>query len=80
MASLQYRASLAASLVWGAAGVVLLGLAWERARRAIATQERALQVSQRRLDEEADEDEADEEPIRDDEPPPLPGAEGEPPA
>lgn len=70
-------AALAAALAWGAAGLVLLGLAWERARRAVATQERAVLVSQRRLDEEADDDEDDEPPLKD-EPPPLPGTE-EPP-
>ncbi len=68
-------AALGASLVWGAVGVVLLGFAWERARRAVATQERALLITQRRLDEEADEDDTDDEPIAADEPPPLPGEE-----
>jgi ABC-type transport system involved in multi-copper enzyme maturation permease subunit len=69
-------AALAAALAWGAAGVVLLGLAWERARRAVATQDRALLITQRKLDEEADEDEDDDEPVvHDNEPPPLPGEE-----
>jgi hypothetical protein len=67
-------AALAAALAWGAAGLVLLGLAWERARRAVATQERAVLVSQRRLDEESDDDDDDDEPVKD-EPPPLPGTE-----
>jgi len=74
-------AALAAALAWGAAGVVLLGIAWERARRAVATQERALLATQRKLDDEADEDEDDEPEEPDHEPPPLPGsASGEPPA
>lgn len=66
-------AALAAALAWGAAGLVLLGLAWERARRAVSTQERAVQSAQKRLDEEADDEVDDEEPPAD-APPPLPGA------
>ena len=72
-------AALAAALAWGAAGLVLLGLAWERARRAVATQERAVIVTQRRLDEEADDDDDDDGAPPADEPPPLPGADEPPP-
>ncbi len=71
-------AALAAALAWGAAGLILLGLAWERARRAVATQERAVLVTQRRLDEEADDDDDDDEPLKA-EPPPMPGTEEPPP-
>lgn len=66
-------AALAAALAWGAAGLVLLGLAWERARRAVSTQDRAVQVAQRRLDEEADDDVDDDEAQVPDAPPPMPG-------
>ena len=66
-------ASLVAALVWGAIGLVMLGLAWDRARRAIALEERASRVAERRLDDEADEDEADDE-LEPPSAPPLPGA------
>jgi ABC-type transport system involved in multi-copper enzyme maturation permease subunit len=66
-------AALVAALVWGAIGLVMLGLAWDRARRAIATEERASRIAERRLDDEADEDEADDE-LEPPAAPPLPGA------
>ncbi|MGZ3419988.1 MAG: ABC transporter permease [Polyangiales bacterium] len=66
-------AALFAALAWGAVGLVLLGLAWDRARRAIAADERATRIAERRLDEEADED-ADDDELEPPEAPPLPGA------
>ncbi|MBI2391576.1 MAG: ABC transporter permease subunit [Deltaproteobacteria bacterium] len=71
-------AALGASLAWGAIGLVLLGVAWERARRAVSVQDRIIQTTQRRLDEEAEEDEDDEaEEPKADAPPPMPGDPGD---
>jgi ABC-type transport system involved in multi-copper enzyme maturation permease subunit len=66
-------AALIAALVWGAIGLVMLGLAWDRARRAIATEERASRIAERRLDDEADE-ESDDDELEPPAAPPLPGA------
>lgn len=66
-------AALVAALVWGAIGLVLLGLAWDRARRAIVADDRAQRIAERRLDEEADEDEAEDDDVAPPQAPPLPG-------
>ncbi len=63
--------ALAAALAWGAIGLVLLGVAWERARRAIAVEERALILTERRLDEDEDDDDEAEDVAP--QAPPLPG-------
>lgn len=65
-------AALVSALVWGAIGLVLLGVAWERSRRAVAAQERVVESTQRKLDQEAEEDEDDEPEPPPEAPPPLP--------
>lgn len=66
-------AALVAALLWGAVGLVLLGVAWERSRRAVSAQERVVENTQKKLDLEAEEDDDDDaaEPPPD-QPPPLP--------
>jgi hypothetical protein len=65
-------AALAAALLWGAIGMVLLGVAWERSRRAVAAQERIVVTTQKKLDLEAEEDDDDDAASPPDAPPPLP--------
>jgi len=61
-------AALGAALAWGAAGLVLLGVAWERGRRSIAAGLRTEAATTRKLDQEDEEDYSDE----DEEPAPAP--------
>ncbi len=61
--------ALGAALVWGAIGLVLLGVAWERARRMVSAEERAIKITEQRLDDEDDDEDDD---AIDDAPPPLP--------
>lgn len=67
-------AAFAAALSWGCLGLVLIGISWERARKAIALAARAEEGEQERLDEEADEEAAEDEAAEDEgapAPPPM---------
>ncbi len=66
-------ASLSASMAWGALGLVLLGIAWERSRRTVADVEQLQKRTEAKLDREAEEEpdeEEDEEPTAAPPPPP----------
>lgn len=69
-------ASFAASFVWGAIGLVLLGVAWERARKIVAQSDRVARATDQKLvreDEEGiDEDDGEEEDVAAAPPPPPP--------
>lgn len=65
-------AALVSALAWGALGLTLLGVAWERARRAVAAQDRVVEHTQKKLDLEAEEDDDDEPEPPAPAPPPLP--------
>ena len=68
-ASSTTPAAFVASLVWGALGVLLLGLSWDRTRRARDEEEKAFRAAEAKLEKEDeeglghddDEDEEDEE-------------------
>ncbi len=57
----QVFAAFAASLAWGSLGLVMIGVSWERARKANAKTLAAEGSEQEQLDEESDEDAAEEE-------------------
>ncbi|MBK7396466.1 MAG: hypothetical protein IPJ34_09245 [Myxococcales bacterium] len=61
--------SLGGGLFWAVLGLVMLGGSFERARRAIGKEEKALAATERKLLREDEEDDDDEE--NDDAPPPL---------
>jgi ABC-type transport system involved in multi-copper enzyme maturation permease subunit len=65
-------AAFAAALLWGCIGLVLIGLSWERARKAAALVAKAETGEQERLDEEAEEEAAEEEAAAEDDAPPAP--------
>ena len=56
-------AALSAALVWGAIGLVFLGIAWERGRRSVQVALKVAKQTEKKLDQEADEewDEDDDE-------------------
>ncbi|GAC1561387.1 MAG: hypothetical protein NVS3B10_19220 [Polyangiales bacterium] len=70
--------ALGAAFVWGAIGLVLLGIAWERARKIVVQGDRVAKVTDRKLEAEDEEgvDDDEEEPPAALPPPPLPGASG----
>jgi ABC-type transport system involved in multi-copper enzyme maturation permease subunit len=76
-------AALSAALVWGALGLVFLGIAWERGRRSVQVAQKIAKQTEKKLDQEADEewDEDDDEidaVLHPAPPPPPPTAAGGP--
>jgi hypothetical protein len=64
-------AAFGAAFVWGATGLVLLGIAWERARKIVGQADRVARSTNKKLDEE-DEEGIDEEEEDLEAPPPPP--------